>query len=150
MRKQNILLVAGIVLVAFFDFFLKFLAQSFLTPAQPIKILSFLKLELTQNSNLAFGIPFPRELIILLSVVAIIFLNNLFVKNVKKESKIGIIAFVLLLGGAFGNLTERILFGKVTDFVSLSIIPNFNLADTALTIGATLLIIFHHRIFKKI
>ncbi|MFH1546532.1 MAG: signal peptidase II, partial [Patescibacteria group bacterium] len=41
-------------------------------------------------------------------------------------------------------------FGRVTDFISLSIIPNFNLADAALTIGITLLIIFHRRIFKKI
>ncbi|MCK5472357.1 signal peptidase II [Candidatus Gracilibacteria bacterium] len=150
MRRLNILLVAGIMLIAFFDFFTKFLAQSSLTPAQPIKILPFLKLELTQNSSLAFGIPFPRGLIILLSVAAIIFLGNLFVKNVKKESKIGIVAFALLLGGAFGNLMERILFGKVTDFISLSIIPNFNFADTALTIGVALLIIFHHRVFEKI
>jgi len=150
MRKQNILLVAGIALIALLDFFGKFLAQSFLIPAQPIKILPFLKLELTQNSNLAFGIPFPRGLIILLSVAAIIFLGNLFVKNVKKKSKIGMVAFALLLGGAFGNLMERILFGKVTDFISLSIIPNFNFADAALTIGVALLIIFHHRIFEKI
>ena len=58
--------------------------------------------------------------------------------------------FALLLGGAFGNLTERIFFKKVTDFISLSIIPNFNLADAALTIGVALLIIFHSKIFKKI
>ncbi|MFH1546322.1 MAG: signal peptidase II [Patescibacteria group bacterium] len=150
MRRQNILLSAGIALVASFDFFVKFLAQKFLVPAQPIEIFPFLKLEFTQNSNLAFGIPFPRSLVILLSVAAIIFLGNLFVKNMKKESKIGVVAFALLLGGAFGNLTERIFFGRVTDFISLSIIPNFNLADAALTIGITLLIIFHRRIFKKI
>ncbi|MBU1089452.1 signal peptidase II [Patescibacteria group bacterium] len=150
MQKQNILLFAGIALVASLDFFVKFLARKFLVPAQTVEIFPFLKLEFTQNSNLAFGIPFPRSLIILLSIFAIIFLGNLFVKNVKKESKIGVVAFALLLGGAFGNLTERIFFGKVTDFISLSIIPNFNLADAALTIGITLLIIFHRRIFKKI
>jgi signal peptidase II len=54
------------------------------------------------------------------------------------------------LGGAIGNLGERIFFGQVTDFIALLTIPNFNLADTALTIGVILLIIFHSKIFTKV
>ena len=148
MQKQNTLLIAGIALVTFFDVFSKFLAQKFL--AKSIEILPILKLELAENSQLAFGIPFPRILIILLSIAAIIFFGNLFAKSVQKESKLGTITFALILGGALGNLGERILFGKVTDFISFLIIPNFNLADASLTIGVTLIILFHYKIFTKI
>ncbi len=113
----------------------------------PIELLPFLKFELTENTRLAFGIDFPRVLIILLSIFAIAFLGNIFVKNVRKHSKIGRVAFVLIFGGALGNLGERIVFGRVTDFVALSIIPNFNLADAALTIGVAILILGNSKIF---
>jgi signal peptidase II len=148
MQKRIILLGLGVAVTLFLDIFTKFLAKKFLT--NPIEILPILWLEFTENSQLAFGIPFPRVLTILLSIAAIIFFLNLFVKNVQKESKIGLIAFALILGGALGNLGERILFGKVIDFISLLDIPNFNLADTALTIGIILLIIFHPKIFNKV
>ncbi len=148
MQRRNILLgtVAGITL--FLDFLTKFFAQKFLL--QTIEILPFFRLELTKNSNLAFGIPFPRILIILLSVFVIIFLGNLFVKNLRKESKIGTISFALLFGGALGNLGERIFFGEVTDFISFLGIPNFNIADAALTIGTALLIILYQKVFIKV
>jgi signal peptidase II len=58
-------------------------------------------------------------------------------------------AFGIIFGGALANLGERIIFAHVTDFVALSIIPNFNLADTALTLGVATLIAFHSKIFKK-
>lgn len=136
------------ILVLFLDLTTKHLAQTFLTT--PVEILPILQLQLSKNANLAFGIPFPRILTILLSIAAIIFFGNLFVKNVRKESKIGLIAFALILGGALGNLSERIWCGEVIDFISLLSIPNFNLADSALTIGVSLLILFHSKIFKSI
>jgi signal peptidase II len=148
MQKRNIFLGGAIAGIVFFDVVSKYLVQKFLFT--PVEVLPILKLELTKNPNLAFGIPFPRVLTILLSVLAIIFFGNLFVKNVKKNSKIGLAAFGLILGGAIGNLGERIFFGQVTDFIALLTIPNFNLADTALTIGVILLIIFHSKIFTKV
>lgn len=48
------------------------------------------------------------------------------------------IATGMMLGGALGNLIDRIRFGAVTDFIDLRVWPIFNLADTALTIGALL------------
>ena len=53
------------------------------------------------------------------------------------------LALAFILGGAIGNLYDRILFGRVTDFLHFYIgphvWPDFNLADSAIVIGATLL-----------
>jgi signal peptidase II len=56
------------------------------------------------------------------------------------------VALGLVLGGALGNLTDRVvrgpgLSGKVTDFIDLRVWPVFNLADSAVVIGAILLAI---------
>lgn len=137
----------GLAGILFFDIFTKICVQKNLLT--PIEILPFLKLEFAENSNLAFGIEFPRILIILLSIFALFLIGNIFVKNVRKSSKIGVFAFALIFGGAIGNLSERIIFGRVTDFVALSIIPNFNLADAALTTGVAILVLFYSKIFTK-
>ena len=44
--------------------------------------------------------------------------------------------FSLILGGAIGNLIDRIVFGYVVDFIDLRMWPVFNIADSAITIGA--------------
>lgn len=46
----------------------------------------------------------------------------------------------MILGGALGNLIDRIRFGAVTDFIDIRIWPIFNIADTALSFGALLLL----------
>ena len=50
----------------------------------------------------------------------------------------GSLALGLVLGGAVGNLTDRLRYGHVTDFISVSIWPTFNIADSSLTIGVIL------------
>jgi signal peptidase II len=51
------------------------------------------------------------------------------------------VAFSLILGGAIGNLIDRIAYGYVVDFIDFRIWPVFNVADSAITIGAAALII---------
>ena len=140
------LLTIGTLLIWLFDIATKILAQN--TLAEPLKITSFLKLELIHNANIAFGIPFPLLITILLSIVAIVLFIYVFIKETPKKSKIALVTFSLLLGGAFGNLSERVFFGSVTDFITLGPIPNFNLADTALTFGMIILILRYKQIFN--
>ncbi len=51
------------------------------------------------------------------------------------------LAMGLQLGGAAGNLIDRLLVGKVTDFISVSVFPVFNIADSSITIGVIVLLL---------
>ena len=76
----------------------------------------------------------------MVSIVILIWLYNLAAKQAWQEA-----ALCLILGGALGNLWDRIYHGYVIDFLEFhykhSYFPAFNLADTAITLGAILLIL---------
>jgi signal peptidase II len=58
----------------------------------------------------------------------------------------------LQLGGASGNLVDRLLIGKVTDFISISVFPVFNVADASITVGVIVLLLgvwMKERLAKK-
>ncbi|MDQ5921787.1 MAG: signal peptidase [Pseudomonadota bacterium] len=78
-----------------------------------------------------------------------------YILNRKYSNLIGV-AVSFILGGAVGNLIDRVVFGKVTDFIDWHYIdyhwPAFNVADSFITVGVTLLVIdsiFMHRKAKK-
>ena len=70
--------------------------------------------------------------------VALIVVITIFVKKDKKEHQLGM---GFLLGGTIGNLIDRIFYSGVIDFISISIVPKFNISDVSNIIG-TLLIIY--------
>jgi signal peptidase II len=76
------------------------------------------------------------------SIAAILFVIFLLIKG--KENYLGL---SLILGGAIGNLIDRILYGRVVDFIDLSIgkyhWPAFNVADSALSVGVTIILLTH-------
>jgi len=59
------------------------------------------------------------------------------------KDKVPQTAFALIIGGAIGNLIDRIVIGKVKDFIDFRVWPAFNIADSAISIGAVLLIIYY-------
>lgn len=62
------------------------------------------------------------------------------------------LAMGLQLGGASGNLVDRLLIGKVTDFISISVFPVFNVADASITVGVIVLLLgvwMKERLAKK-
>lgn len=140
-------LVTGAMVVAVADLLTKSWAQSFLI--SPIRVLPFLQLTLAKNTGLAFGVSAPNLLTVLASILAVVYLVYLYAKKTHAERVLTIVSFALIIGGAFGNLYERIVQGSVTDFIALFSIPYFNLADTALTFGVIILLFFHARIFTK-
>ncbi len=106
----------------------------------PIPIIGdFLRLTLTHNSGIAFGIAMPspwQEILILcaliaVSVVAVTSANN----------KMSSIAFGLIIGGAVANLIDRAMHGSVTDFIAIGTFPVFNLADACISIGAGMMLL---------
>jgi signal peptidase II len=92
------------------------------------------------NTGGAFG-RFQDQTIILTiaSVVAIGFIIY-FYRNQTQSKWITRLTIGLLLGGAFGNLIDRLLAGKVTDFFDVGWWPIFNIADSSIVVGMTLLI----------
>jgi signal peptidase II len=94
-----------------------------------------------RNSGAAFGMFQNGNLVIMiLAIVASIFIIYYFPQIEKKEWPIRL-AMVFQLAGAVGNLIDRIRFSYVIDFISVGDFPVFNIADSSITIGVTILII---------
>jgi signal peptidase II len=114
-----------------------------------VLIPGFAALVHTRNPGIAFGIfgdSDPRWFPVFLSVVAgaVVLLIGAMLFTGRVKTALSSAGLSLLAGGAAGNLLDRLLHGAVTDFVELHAgtfyWPAFNLADSAITIGAALLL----------
>jgi signal peptidase II len=120
----------------------KILAERSL-PGDPIDLIpGVLTLRYTTNSGGAFSIgqSAPWFFVGVSAVVAIVILVTAF----RHTSRLVGVSLGLVLGGALGNLTDRVirapeLRGRVVDFIDLHVWPVFNLADSAIVVGAILL-----------
>ncbi len=122
------LLVSLSVLAA--DQFAKALARNFL--AEPVWILRY-----TQNTGAAFSLFQGHNT--LLAFFALLVIGSLlyFFDRFRGADRLGV---ALIIGGAAGNLADRLIHGFVIDIIDVGFWPVFNLADASITIGA--LIIF--------
>ena len=114
---------------------------------QPV-IEGFFSLTLVMNPGLAFGMlartpPTWRWVVAALSVVALIALLGFARTLAPSGGALSIVALGLILGGAVGNLIDRARFGAVVDFLDFFWgayhWPAFNVADSGITVGVTLL-----------
>ncbi len=141
-RYIYIFLVTSIVIIL--DQITKLSIISYVKPFEYIKVFPFLHIVNVKNKGGAFGIfkDMGNAVFIVVSFIAIIFIIFLLIRS--KESYLG---FSLILGGAIGNLIDRLHYGWVVDFIDFSIgrfhWPAFNVADSALTIGV-IIILFNH------
>ena len=139
--------LAGVVLVL--DQGSKRLADSLLGPHDVVSLLPFLALRKTYNPGAAFSFLsdasgwqrwFFSGLAVLIIGVLVAWLRRL----PPGQSRVAL-ALALILGGAAGNLIDRVLYGHVIDFIDLYYgtwhWPTFNIADSAITLGAVLLIL---------
>jgi signal peptidase II len=145
-RARKRLLTAGIVVVVVvaIDQVTKSIAEKDLT--HPIHLVGPLGLGLTYNSGTAFSI-FTGNPMVLSAVVAVmIVLLALMVFWAKRTSTA--ICLGLILGGAVGNISDRIFrshHGAVVDFITLTHWPTFNVADSSITVGVVLLVVLQWR-----
>ena len=127
----------------------KFLAETLLTFHQPVPVLPSFNLLLTYNTGAAFSFLagaggwqrwFFLGLGLLVSIGLIVWLRRL-----QPAEKRLAAALALILGGAIGNLIDRAWLGQVIDFIQLYYQrwywPAFNVADSAITVGAVLLVL---------
>lgn len=125
-------LIAGAVVII--DQVTKAIAATKLASAVSVpaigKIVSF---TLVKNTGAAFGLfKYQTTAFILISLTAIAF--TVFYLAKKKTGFF--LPLALILGGAAGNLIDRLRFGYVVDFIDLHFWPVFNIADSCITIGA--------------
>ena len=126
------------------------LVQWVLNPPAPVgpssvPILPFFDLTMVWNRGVSFGLFRDMgiwPLVILATLVSLIFLRWMMKTNSKAEA----VALAMIIGGAMGNVIDRFRFGAVADFFDVSFgtyhWPAFNVADSAITIGVAILLIY--------
>jgi signal peptidase II len=136
-------------LVVALDQWTKGLASAQLEYGRPVAILPVLNFTLQYNTGAAFSFLsdqsgwqrwFFSAVAAIVSVVLLVWLSRL-----RREQWLLALSLALILGGALGNLYDRLLLGYVVDFISVhyagSYFPAFNVADSAISVGAALMIL---------
>lgn len=93
------------------------------------------------NPGAAFGLLANRTSFFIVVTIAVVLAVLIGYRRIPKHQLLMRMALGLVVGGAVGNLIDRIRLGRVVDFLDFRIWPVFNLADTAIVIGAGLLLI---------
>ena len=128
-----------VIIILSLDQLTKFLATKNLILNQSIPIIKgVFHISLIHNRGAAFGIlKNQAPLFVVSSIFAIILIYRSLKKDTKR--KLYSVSLGLILAGALGNLIDRLFCGYVIDFLDFLIWPVFNVADSAITVGAILL-----------
>lgn len=136
-------------IIAFFFFIVDLLSKQIIDHimkvGESVKIIhNFFYITYTHNFGAAWSILEDKRILLLIITVFVLYLINKFM-NKSELSKLENISYGMIIGGALGNLFDRIFFGFVFDFIDFRIFgynyPVFNLADTFIVIGVIIMII---------
>jgi len=145
MRKYLLISVA----VLFVDQVTKTMSEYYLSLGESIKLLPFFDITLVHNHGAAFGFlsdqgGWQRWFFLILASAIIIFLIR-WLRSLQPEEKLTAMSLSLILSGAVGNVIDRTYYGYVIDFLDVFVgqyhWPAFNVADSAIVIGAGLMIL---------
>jgi signal peptidase II len=140
--------IAVAIALALVDQAVKALVQSQLAPGEVVPVTGFFNLVLVFNTGAAFSFlagasGWQREFFITITVAAAVVIVVLLRRHAKE--RLFSSGLTLIMGGAIGNLYDRLTLGKVVDFLDFHAFgwhwPAFNVADSAITVGAALLIL---------
>lgn len=136
-------------LVIVLDHVSKMAAESHLTLYQPLPVLPFFNFTLAYNTGAAFSFladasGWQRWVFAAIAVVVSAFIIGWLLRLRRQQRWLGV-TLALILGGAIGNVWDRLTLGHVIDFIDVYYgdwhWPAFNLADSAITVGAVMLVI---------
>lgn len=136
--KKHSLFIFILSLTILCDISSKLWAKSYIL--EPINILwNIVFFEHIQNPGIAFSLPLTGIVLKIVTIVLILGLFGYYLsQEAEKKNKYIHIAFWLILGWAIGNGIERIYYGSVTDFIGVTGFAVMNIADIAISIGATI------------
>jgi signal peptidase II len=144
-KSDIIIFLSGVVGVVLVDRFSKIFFSRLLDLNESIILIkNFMYFTLVHNTGIAFGLLKDCGyvfIIIPLVLTGLLIYNVYYYRNSDQLSRTYIIAFSLILGGAVGNLIDRIMLGYVVDFIDFRVWPVFNIADSAITIGAAIILL---------
>ncbi len=137
-RLGLFLIVSGLVVI--FDQLSKLWVRSSLELGVSIPLTDRLSLTHVRNTGSAFGLLANQTFLVIIVGIAGLFIILLFLRHLTPATILSMVSIGLLLGGAVGNLMDRLRFGYVTDFIDFRLWgnfhwPTFNIADAALTVG---------------
>ncbi|MBH9995406.1 MULTISPECIES: signal peptidase II [Bartonella] len=145
--KSLFTLLAGLVITVGLDQLIKYWVVNTLEVGEEIDLLPFLSLYHARNPGIAFSMlsSVSDWGLIALTLCIICFVIWLW-KNAGPEKSLSRFGFLLVIGGAIGNLIDRIRFHYVIDYISFHIdgvfsFAIFNLADSFITVGAVLIVL---------
>ena len=155
-KYVKLVLIAGVVIIL--DQITKAIILNTMPLHDSIPVIDgFFNITHIHNRGGAFGIfagasSGVRTILFLVISTFAAFFVLYFYSTLPKSHKFLAFGFALIFGGAVGNLIDRIRFGEVVDFLDFYIgnshYPAFNVADSAITIGITIL--FFHIVFNKL
>ena len=136
-------LIVGAVLVII-DQIIKYFVSAYLQPVGSISVIdNIFSLTYVENKGVAFGMFSDMRWIFvaLTSILLVIIIFYMFKKRPK--GKFFYVCAALIIGGGIGNLIDRIFYGYVIDYLSLSFFPPVcNFADYCITAGTIMLVIY--------
>ncbi len=156
MKTKYIIFFVTLAAVVLLDQFLKAYIGATMNLHESIPVIDgYLNITYVKNPGAAFGFlansapEFRSLFLITVTVIAIVLILYFISKNAAREVLLTF-SLSLILGGAVGNLIDRIRFGEVTDYLDFYISsyhwPAFNVADSAISLGAIVLVV---EIFRR-
>lgn len=146
--KKNTIWIFFFVILLASDLLTKWLAvQHFKNPIALIP--GFLELNLSYNAGIAFSISIPNGVMVISTPLLLFLILFFILRSCEFKYAITKLVLVLLLAGGTSNFINRIWTSSVIDFIDFSFWPSFNLADSYLTIGVFLILIFYGKIARK-
>jgi signal peptidase II len=141
----RLFIIAALIIAA--DQFSKHLVVSLMQTGQSLALIeNFLYITYVRNPGAAFGmLPYQTIFFVIITVVVVAFILYYY-RILSSDHRLLRFALALQLGGAIGNLIDRVRTGYVVDFIDFKIWPPvFNIADSAIVIGIGLFIIAYWR-----
>jgi len=153
---KNKILTFAFIVVILLDKLTKHWIKIAYLPGESHNVIgNFFKITFIENEGIAFGLfsdwnhPLKALFLLVLSIIALVFILHVYHRS--RKTFLVQLSFGLILGGAFGNIYDRLIYRRVVDFFNFGIgearFPFFNIADSSITIGVILIMLL--TVFKK-